>query len=297
MTNCSTICFRKRSCDTLKKLRTRLGKKRLSNIIVNHNRTRMKLCQIDNPESIEWPHRNAALETIGSSSLGRSPTKGSVRLRQPAIFRLVPDCPRPDKFLLRTRRHRDHWEQCPIPYRTFLARPGTAEASRKSLLPWLASECCADRAPEFAPSRQRFHPSALVVGRLGREQQGHRCCLAKAPGPGRRSLWHPRNPAAPSIDNKPARAESRASSAGVFARWLRPAPLRHGERRSYPDRRNTPERSHERVWPRPAQKLGRAAPHVRKNRRPSQDRLERTRALQEPIPGGTRRKPLNWLSV
>src|SRR5437763_9431577 len=49
MTNCSTICFRKRSCDTLKKLRTMLGKKRRSNIIVRNNRTLMKLCQIDNP--------------------------------------------------------------------------------------------------------------------------------------------------------------------------------------------------------------------------------------------------------
>src|SRR6266849_173011 len=109
---------------------------------------------------------------------------GSVRLRQPAIFLLVPDCPRPDKFLLRTRRCRGHSEQCPTTYRTFLAQPGIAEATRKSLRRSPAIECCADRAQEFAPSRQRFYPTALVVGRLRREQQGLRCCPAKVPGRG-----------------------------------------------------------------------------------------------------------------
>src|ERR1700736_6139202 len=222
---------------------------------------------------------------------------GSVGLRQPAIFRLVPDCPRPDKFLLRTRRCRGHSEQCPTLYRTFLAQPGIAEASSKSLPSRLAIECCADRVQGFAPSRQRFDPSALVVVRLGREQQGHRCCPAQGPGRGRTSLWQARNPAAPSIDNKPARAGFRASSAGVFARCLRPARSHHGERRSYLDHRNTPERSHERVWPRPAQKLGRVAPTARKSRRPFLNRSEKTRALQEPTLGGTRRKPLNCLSA
>src|SRR6266705_1297433 len=223
---------------------------------------------------------------------------GSVRLRQPAIFRLLPDCPRPDKFLLRTRRCRGRSEQCPTPDRTFLAPPGIAEASRKSLRPRLAIECCADRAQGFAPSRQRFDPTVLVVVRSGREQQGHRCYPAKAPGRGRTSLWQARNPAAASIDNKPVRAGFRASSVGVFARCLRPVPSRHGERWSNLDHRNTRERSHERVWPTPAQNLGRAALPARKSPPPSLNRLERLScALQEPSPGGTRRKPLNCLSV
>src|SRR5438128_1683884 len=221
---------------------------------------------------------------------------GSVRLRQPAIFRLVPNCPRPDKFLLWTRRCWGHSEQCPTTYRRFLARPGIAEDSRKSLRPRLAIQCCVDRAQEFAPSRQRFHPSALVVVRLGREHQGHRCCLAKAPGRDRTSLWQARNLAAPSIDNKPVRGGFQASSVGVFARCLRPAPLRHGERWSNLDHRNTRERSHERVWPTPAQNLGRAAPPARKSPPPSLNRLERLScALQEPSPGGTRRTLLNCL--
>src|ERR1700694_422043 len=152
---------------------------------------------------------------------------GSVRLRRPTIFRLVPDCPRPDKFLLRTRRFPGHSEQCPTPYRTFLAQPGIAEASRKSVRPSLAIACCADRAQEFAPSRQRFYPTVLVVVRLGREQQGFRCCPAKVSRRGRMSLWQARNPAAPSIDSKPARAGFRASSAGVFGGGLRPAPPGH----------------------------------------------------------------------
>src|ERR1700736_1269 len=222
---------------------------------------------------------------------------GSVRLRRPAIFRLVPDCPRPDKFLLRTRRCRGHSEQCPTTYRTFLARPGIAEASSKSVRPSLAIACCADRAQEFAPSRQRFYPTVLVVVRLGREQQGLRCCPAKVPGRGRMSLCQARNPAAPSIDNKPARAGFRASSVGGFARCLRPARSRHGEPGYYLDHQNTPERSHERVWPRPAQNLGPVAPIARKSRRPSLNRWERTRARQEPTRGGTRRKPLNCLSA
>src|SRR5258708_8801103 len=217
---------------------------------------------------------------------------GSVRLRRPAIFRLVPDCPRPDKFLLRTRACRGHSEQCPTTYRRFLAQPGIAEDSRKSLRPRLAIQCCADRAQGFAPSSQRFHPSALVVVRLGREHQGHRCCPAKAPERGRTSLWQARSPAAPSIDNKPVRAGGRASSVGVFARCLRPAPSRHGERGSYLDHRQTPTRAHERVWPKPAQKLGRVAPPARKSPRPSLNRLERSScALQEPSPGDTHRKP------
>src|SRR5437899_2886899 len=223
---------------------------------------------------------------------------GYVLLRQPAIFRLVPDCPRPDKFLLWTRRCRAHSEQCPTTYRRFLVQPGIAEASRKSLRPRLAIQRCVDRAQGFAPSRQRFHPSALVVVRLGREHQGHRCCLAKAPGRGRTSLWRARNPAAPSIDNKPVRAGFRASSVGVFARRLRPALSRHGERWSNLDHRNKRERSHERVWPTPAQNLGRAAPPARKIPPLSLNRLERLScALQEPSPGGTRRKPLNCLSA
>src|SRR6202011_5514096 len=97
---------------------------------------------------------------------------GSVRLRQPAISRLVPDCPRPDKFLLRTRRCRGHSEQCPTTDRTFLSQPGIVESSSKSERPSLAIVCCADRAQEFAPSRQRFYPTVLVVVRLGREPQG-----------------------------------------------------------------------------------------------------------------------------
>src|SRR5260370_440152 len=128
---------------------------------------------------------------------------GSVRLRRPAIFRLVPDCPRPDKFLLRARRCRDHSAECPTPDRTFLAQPGIADASSKSVRPSLAIACCADRAQEFAPSRQRFYPTVLVVVRLGREQQGFRYCPAKVPGRDRTSLWQAHNPAAPSIDNKP----------------------------------------------------------------------------------------------
>src|SRR4029077_3592829 len=148
----------------------------------------------------------SAIETVGSWSSGRPPPKGSVHLRQPAIFRLVPDCPRPDKFLLRTRRRRGHSEQCPTTYRRFLARPGIAEASSKSVRLALAIQCCADRAQGFVPSRQRFYPTALVVGRLGREHPGHRCCPAKAPGRGRTSLWQARNPAAPNIGNKPGQA-------------------------------------------------------------------------------------------
>src|SRR5437870_2579768 len=223
---------------------------------------------------------------------------GSVGLCQPAIFRLVPDCPRPDKLLLRTRRCRGHSEQCPTPDRTFLARPGIAEAPSKSVRPSPATECCVDRAQEFAPSRQRFYPTVLVVVRLGREHQGLRCCPAKARGRGRTSLWQARNPAAPSIDNKPVRAGFRASSVGVFAWCLRPAPLRHGERWSNLDHRNTRERSHERVWPTPAQKRGRAAQPARKSPPPSLNRLERLScALQEPSPGGTRRKLLNCLSA
>src|SRR5205807_10063813 len=139
---------------------------------------------------------------------------GSVRLRRPAIFRLVPDCPRPDKFLLRTRACRGHSEQCPTTYRRFLAQPGIAEASSKSVRPSPAIECCVDRAQEFAPSRQRFYPTVLVVVRLGREHQGLRCCPAKARGRGRTSLWQARNPAAPSIDSKPAQATFRANSVG-----------------------------------------------------------------------------------
>src|ERR1700737_2485056 len=222
---------------------------------------------------------------------------GSVRLRRPAIFRLVPDCPRPDKFLLRTRRCRGHSEQCPTPLRASLAQPGIAEASRKSVRPRLAIACCADRAQEFAPSRQRFYSTVLVVVRLGREQQGFRCCPAKVPGRDRMSLWQARNLVAPSIDNKPARARFRASSVGVFARCLRPARSRHGERGYYLDHQNTPERSRERVWPKPAQKLGRVAPTARKSRRPSLNQWERTRAFQEPTPGGRLRKPLHCLSA
>src|SRR5439155_9613412 len=222
---------------------------------------------------------------------------GSVRSRQPAIFRLVPDCPRSDKFLLRTRGRRGHSAECPTSYRTFLAQPGIAEASRKSLRPSLTTACCADRGQEFAPSRQRFDPTVLVVVRLGREQQEHRCFPAQVPERGRTSLWQVRNPAAPSIDNKPARAGFRASSAGVFARCLRPARSHHDERRSYLDHRNIAERSHERVSPRPAQKLGPVAPPARKSRRLSLNRLERTRALQEPTPEGRRRKLLNCLSA
>src|SRR5262249_30492428 len=215
-----------------------------------------------------------------------------------AIVRLGPDCPRPDKFWLHPRACRGHWEQGPTTYRRFLAQPGIAEASRKSLRRSLAIECCVDRAQGFAPSRQRFHPSALVVWRLGREQQGHRCCPALAPGGGQTLLWQGRNPAAPNIGNRPARAGFRASSVGVFARCLRPAPPRHGERWSSLDRRNTSERSHERVWPKPAQKLGRAAPPARKSRRPSLDRIQRSSCvLQEPSPGGTRRKHLDCLSA
>src|SRR5207247_9861927 len=100
---------------------------------------------------------------------------GSVRSRQPAIFRLVPDCHRPDKSLLRTRRCWGHSEQGPTPYRTFLARPGIAEATRKSLRRSPAIEYCADRAQELAPSRQRFDTSVLVVDLSGRETQGLRC--------------------------------------------------------------------------------------------------------------------------
>src|SRR5207244_3047339 len=103
------------------------------------------------------------------------------------ILQLVPNCPRPDKFLLWTRPCRGHSEQCPTTYRRFLAQPGIAEASRKSLRPRLAIQCCVDRAQGSAPSRQRFHPSVLVVVRLGREHQGHRCCPAKAPGRGVRA--------------------------------------------------------------------------------------------------------------
>src|SRR5438046_3730841 len=223
---------------------------------------------------------------------------GSVRSRQPAVFRLAPDCPRSDKFLLRTRGRRGHSAECPTSYRTFLAQPGIAEASRKSLRPSLATACCADRGQEFAPSRQRFDPSVLVVVRSGREPQEHRCFPAQVPERGRTSLWQVRNPAAPSIDNKPVRAGFRASSVGVFARCLRPAPSRHGERWSNLDHRNTRERSHERVWPTLAHKLGRVAPPARKSPRPSLNRLERPScALQEPGPGGTRRKPLNCLSA
>src|SRR4029077_3591006 len=98
---------------------------------------------------------------------------------------------------------RGHSKQCPTPYRTFLARLGIAEASRKCLRLPLAIECCADRGQGFAPSRQHFHPNALVVGRLRREHQERRCCLAKAPERGRTRLWQARNPAVPSIDNKP----------------------------------------------------------------------------------------------
>src|SRR5437899_9307468 len=180
---------------------------------------------------------------------------GYVLLRQPAIFRLVPNCPRPDKFLLWTRPCRGHSEQCPTTYRRFLEQPGIAEASRKSLRPRLAIQCCVDRAQGSAPSRQRFHPSVLVVVRLGREHQGHRCCPAKAPGRGRTSLWQVRNPAAPSIDNKPVRAGFRASLVGVFARCLRPSPSRHGEGWSNLEHRNTRERSHETLSPTVAQKL------------------------------------------
>src|SRR5207244_10930425 len=100
------------------------------------------------------------------------------------------------------------------------------------------------------PSKQRFDPSVLVFERLGRAQQGHRCCPAKAPGRGRTSLWQARNPAVPNIGNKPARARFRANWVGVFARFLRPAPPRHDERWFYLDHRSTPERSHEKVWPR-----------------------------------------------
>src|SRR6266480_6217698 len=83
-----------------------------------------------------------------------------------------------------------------------------------------------------------------------------------------------------------------------FARCLRPVPSRHGERWSNLDHRNTRERSLERVWPTPAQNLGRAAPPARKSPPPSLNRLERLScALQEPSPGGTRRKPLNCLSA
>src|SRR5512132_4421362 len=158
----------------------------------------------------------------------------------------------------------------------------------KGIARWLglleSVSCCVDRAQGFAPSRQRFHPSALVVVRLGREQRGHRCYPAPVPGRGQTSLWQIRNPAAPSIDNKPVRAGFRASSVGVFARCLRPAPSRHGERRSNLDR-NTSERSHERVWPTLAQKLGRVAPPARKSPRLSLNRLERPScALQEPSP-------------
>src|SRR5260370_35096522 len=106
---------------------------------------------------------------------------GSVRFRRPAVFRLVPDCPRPDKFLLRTRRCRDHSAECPTPDRTFLAQPGIAAAWRKSVRPSLAIECCADRVQEIAPSRQRFYPTVLVVVRLGRDQQGLLCSPAKLP--------------------------------------------------------------------------------------------------------------------
>src|SRR5947208_16948430 len=96
---------------------------------------------------------------------------GSVRSRQPAVFRLVPDCPRSDKFLLRTRGRRGHPAECPTFYRTFLAQPGLAEASRKSLPPSLTTASCADRGQEFAPSRQRCGPTVLLLLRLGR---GHR---------------------------------------------------------------------------------------------------------------------------
>src|SRR5262249_27920124 len=196
------------------------------------------------------------------------------------------------------RRCRNYSEQCPTTYRRFLAQPGIAEASRKFLRRSQALRCCVDRAQGFAPSRQRFHPSSLVVERLEREPQGFRCCSAKALGHGRTSLWQARNPAAPNIGNKPARAGFQASSVGVFALCLRPARSPDGEGVSYLARRNTHERSHERVWPKRAQKPGRAAPPARKSARPPLTRLERLScALQEPSPGGTRRKPLNCLSA
>src|SRR5262249_53710324 len=150
---------------------------------------------------------------------------------------------------------------------------------------------------EFAPSRQRFRSSALVVGRLGREQQGRRCCPVKPPGRERTSLWQARNPAAPNIGSTPARAGSQVSSVGVFAPCLKLSLWRHGEQGSYPDRRNTRERSHERVWPKRAQKPDRAAPPARKSPPPSLNCLETTCVPQKPSPAGTRRKPLNCLSA
>src|SRR4029077_19874794 len=109
----------------------------------------------------------------------------------------------PEKSLLRRRACRGHSERYPTPYRTFLARPGIAEASRKCLRRSLAIACRADRGQGLAPSRQGFHPSALVVGQLRREPQEHRCCLAKARERGRTSPWPARNPAVHNIDNKP----------------------------------------------------------------------------------------------
>src|SRR5437762_5590758 len=119
---------------------------------------------------------------------------------------------------------------------------------------------------------------------------------AEAPGRGRTSLSQVRNPAVPNIDNRPSPAGFRANLVGVFARFLRPAAPRHDEWRFYLDHRNTPERSHEKVWPTPSQKLGQAAPPARKNPQLSLNRRERKScALQEPSPGGTRRKPPNCL--
>src|SRR2546430_14894360 len=87
MTNCSTICSRKRSYDTLKKLRTMLGKKRLSNIIVNNNRTRMVLCQIDNPDSIKSPAEGYTTSTGPKAKLTGSVTDIATLLRSTAGLR------------------------------------------------------------------------------------------------------------------------------------------------------------------------------------------------------------------
>src|SRR5262249_56186757 len=101
---------------------------------------------------------------------------------------VVASCTPSCKFLLWTRAFRGHSEQCPTPYRRFLVQPGIAEASRKFVRRSLAIECCVDRAQGFAPSRRHFHSSALVVGRLGREQQGRRCCRALPLVPAQTSL-------------------------------------------------------------------------------------------------------------
>ena len=84
--------------------------------------------------AIEWPHRNFVQVYNWVILVTKALKKGSARLRQPTIFRLLPDYPRPDKCwpldAIISGSFGDNVQRSIV---ELLAQPGIVEAWRKSM--------------------------------------------------------------------------------------------------------------------------------------------------------------------